>query len=77
MACGSPAHVDAEELGAAAVHRQQGGEHLEHRGLPGAVGPEHAEHLATVHLEVDAVDGAHVAEGLDEPPGVDSRVGGG
>ena len=53
------AHVDAEQLGAAAVHREQGGEHLQHRGLAGAVGAQHAEHLAAVHVEVDAVDGAH------------------
>ena len=38
--------VDAEDLGAAAVHRQQGREHLQHRGLAGAVGAEDAEDLA-------------------------------
>ena len=37
----------------AAVHRQQGREHLQHRGLAGAVGPEDAEDLAAADLEVD------------------------
>ena len=56
---GVPAHVDAEQLRVTAVHRQERGEHLQHRGLAGAVGAEHAEHLSAVHVEVDAVDGAH------------------
>ena len=71
---GAARDVDAEDLGAAAVDRQQRREHPEHRGLAGAVGAEHAEDLAAAYLEVDAVDGAEVAEGLDEPGGVDGEV---
>ena len=39
----------AEDARVARVDRQQGGEHLEHGGLAGAVGSEDAEHLAAVH----------------------------
>ena len=66
--------VVAEDLGPAAVDVQQGGEHPEHRGLAGAVGAEDAEDLAAVHLEVDAVHGALVAELLDEPGRTDGQV---
>ena len=61
------AHVDAEDL---ARRRASIGSSvasiLQHRGLAGAVGAEDAEDLAAAHLEVDAVDGAQVAEGLDQ-----------
>ena len=67
--------VDAEDAGLAAVDRQQGREHLEGRGLAGAVGAEHAEDLAATDLEVDPVDRPEVAERLDEPGGRDGQVG--
>ncbi len=59
----------------AAVHREQRGEHLEHRGLAGAVGSEDAEDLAAAYLQVDAVDGPEVAEGLHEAVGSDGQLG--
>ena len=59
---GSVRDVVAEDLAGPAVDREEGGEHLEHGGLAGAVGAEDAEDLAAVDLEVDAVDGAVVAE---------------
>ena len=34
--------------------------------LPGPGGPEHREELALADVEVDAVDGDHVAEPLDD-----------
>ena len=58
--------VVAEDRGGAAVDRQQGGQHLEHRGLASAVGSQHAEDLALMHEEVDAVDRTICVEGLDE-----------
>ena len=58
-------YVDAEDARVALVDREQGGQHLEHGGLAGAVGSQDAEHLASVHGQVDAVDGAVVAEALD------------
>ena len=64
-------HVDAEDLGVARVDRQQRREHPQHRGLAGAVRPEDAEDLALADLEVDAVDGAQVAERLHQPARVD------
>ena len=64
---GSVRDVVAEDLAGPAVDREEGGEHLEHGGLAGAVGAEDAEDLAAVDLEVDPVDGALVAELLDEP----------
>ena len=68
-------HVDAEDLRAAAVHGQQGREHLEHRGLAGAVGSEDAEDLAAAYLQVDPVDGPQVAEGLHEAVGRNCQLG--
>src|SRR4051794_19152432 len=59
-------HVDAEDLGVARVDGEQRGEHPQHRGLAGTVGTEDAEDLALAHLEVDAVDGPQVAEGLHQ-----------
>ena len=67
--------VDAEDGRLARVDREQGGEHLEHGGLAGAVGAEHAEDLAAADGQVDGVDGALVAERLDEAVGVDGQRG--
>ena len=38
------------------------GEHLDQGGLAGAVLAEQAVHLPRVHVEVDAVEGAHAGE---------------
>ena len=73
---GLGAHVAAEDRGLALVDVQERREHPEHRGLAGAVGAEHTEDLAASHLEVDPVDGALVAELLDEPGGADREVRG-
>ena len=69
------ADVDAEDGRLARVDRQQGREHLEHGGLAGAVGAEHAEDLAAAHGQVDGVDGALVAERLDQAVRVDGQRG--
>src|SRR5690606_17022378 len=68
-------HVDAEDLGATPVDREQGGQHAQHGRLARAVGAEDAEDLSGRDLEVDAVDGAAAAEGLDQPLGADGRGG--
>ena len=47
----------------------------EHGGLARAVRAEHAEDLAAADLEVDAVDRALLAEGLDQAGGGDGQVG--
>src|SRR4051812_41719559 len=65
-------HVDAEDLGVARVDREQRREHPQHRRLAGTVRTEDAEDLALAHLEVDAVDGPQVAEGLHQAACLDS-----
>ena len=69
------ADVDAEDARLAGVDREQGGEHLEHGGLAGAVGAEYAEDLAATDGQVDRVHGALVAERLDQAVGVDGEGG--
>ena len=58
--------VEAGNAGRAGVGPEQRGEDADRRRLARAVGPEHAEHGAGGGLEVDAVERADVAEGLDE-----------
>jgi DNA-binding MarR family transcriptional regulator len=62
-------HVQAEDLGAAAVGAQDGGEgeDADGGGLAGAGGAEQPEHGARRHLEVDAVEGHDLAESLADP----------
>jgi hypothetical protein len=74
---GLGADVVSEDLGPATVEGEEGGKHLEHGRLAGAVGSEDAEDLASVDLEVDAVDGSLVPEGLDEALGPHGRRRGG
>jgi hypothetical protein len=62
-------HVDAEHLGVAAVDGQQCGQHAQLGRLARAVRAEDTEDLSGGDLEVDAVDGAVRAEGLDQPLG--------
>ena len=73
--CGLAAYVGAEDLRVARVDREQRRQHLEHGGLAGAVGSQDAEHLAPAYDEVDAVDGALLAEGLDQPVRLDGECG--
>src|SRR5690606_9359759 len=58
--------VVAEHAGRARRGLQQRGEHADRGGLAGAVGTEHAVHRAGPNVEVDGVDGARLAELLDE-----------
>ena len=50
-------------------------DHAHRAALAGAVGAEEAEHLAGLHLHVDAVDGGELAEAFDELVGDDQRFG--
>ena len=59
-------HVLAVELDRALGGLLEPADQPEHGGLAGAGGTEHREELALRDLEVDAVDGAHVVELLDE-----------
>jgi hypothetical protein len=63
--------VEAEDARGAAAGAEQGGEDADRRGLAGAVGAEQAVHGAALDAEVDAVDGARVAEVFEEGGGLD------
>ena len=63
-------HVGTGHLPQPRTRRQDAGEHLDHRGLAGAVGAEQAEDLARMHLEAGAVDGAKRAEVARQLDGV-------
>ena len=65
--------VVAEDPGAPLGGPGQGGEHPDRRRLAGAVGPEDAVDAALGHREVDPVDGANVAEVLDEAACLDRK----
>ena len=65
----------SEHRGPAVVGSQQGGEHGDGGGLAGAVGAEHAVDGAGPHLQIDAVDGAIVAEDFDEAFRLDGELG--
>ena len=54
--------VVAVELDAAAVGVDQAGDHVEHRGLAGAVRAEQADRLAAPHVERDALHHHAAAE---------------
>src|SRR5213596_2540416 len=58
--------VESVELERAGRRTQQGGEHLDGRGLPGAVRPEERENLPGPDVEGNVVDGYDVAERLDD-----------
>ena len=55
------------------IRRGQRREHAHQRRLAGAVRAENGEDHAARHVEVDAVDGAHLAEALDEAARRDGR----
>jgi hypothetical protein len=65
-AVGVADHVVAEDLRVPAVGWEDGCQDPDRGGLAGAVGPEQPEHGTGRHLEVDAVEGDHVAEALDQ-----------
>ena len=67
--------VVPEHPGAAGVGAQQRREHADRGGLAGAVGAEHAVDRAGAHGQIDTVDGARPAEGLDETGGLDGKRG--
>ena len=48
------------------VRRRQGREHPHQRGLAGAVRAENGEYDAARNIEIEAVDGAHIAKLLDQ-----------
>src|SRR6516162_3676809 len=56
--------VVAIELDLAAIGLDQAGDHVERRGLTGAVRPQQADRLAAPHVEADAVDHPPSAVGL-------------
>ena len=59
--------IDAADAGGAGGRPQEGGEHADGGGLPGAVLAEEAEDLSLGDVEVDAIDGADIGrEVLDE-----------
>ncbi len=58
--------VGAEEFGAALVGAEHPEEDADGGGLPGAVRAEEAVCLPLGHFEVEAVEGGHVAEALDQ-----------
>ena len=70
-------HVVAEHRGASRVGAEDGGEDAHDRGLARPVRTEQAQHGAGLHLERDAVEGAHLAVGedLDEVVGLDGECG--
>ena len=64
--CGACARSWPMMLAVPSSGRSQRRQHAHQRGLAGAVGPENGEDHAARHVEIDAVDGAQVAEALDE-----------
>ncbi len=58
---GKLGHVVAVELDAAGVDADQPGDHVEHRGLAGAVGPEQTDRLAALQIDAHVVHDAAAA----------------
>src|SRR5919205_800067 len=56
----------ALEADLAGVGRHEPGDGVEEGGLPGPVGPDHTDHLAGAHVEVDARQGLHPSEAHPE-----------
>src|SRR5690349_2129060 len=76
-ACARRAAADrlAEHLGVALVGRDEGQQHLDRRGLAGAVRSEEAEDLSGIDGERQVIDGKRLAKRLAEPAGVDDASG--
>jgi hypothetical protein len=66
-------HVDAQHRGQAGIRAEDRGEDAHGGGLAGAVRAEQAEDGAPLDLEVDPVEGDHVAEVLDQALDSDDR----
>src|SRR5262249_21059545 len=60
-------HVGAAEAAAAAVGGDQPGDHVEHRGLAGAVRAEQTDRLAAAHVEAHALDDLAADEAALDP----------
>ena len=56
----------AEDLGPAAVGGDDGGQHADRRGLPGAVGAQEPEDGGRRHGEIDSTQGHDLAEALGQ-----------
>jgi hypothetical protein len=63
--------VVSEHGRAASVGAEQGGQHTDDGGLAGPVGPENAVDASGRDGQVEVVDGACVAEDLDQPASFD------
>src|SRR5262249_60867852 len=61
-----PQQALAVETNVTAVRRVQPGDHVERRGLPGAVGPDQADDLSGADREGDAVERDDAAEALGD-----------
>ena len=57
-------HIEAVEFDASVVGLDQTGDHVEHRGLAGAVRAEQADRLALAHVKAHALDHLAADEGL-------------
>jgi hypothetical protein len=64
-----------EQLDRAAGRSRQAEHRLDRRGLAGAVGSEDRGDAAGRDLEIDAVEGGHVAAAMDDALQADGRVG--
>ena len=60
----SPSIGSPAKMIAALIRRHRAGDHIEQRGLAGAVRPDHGEDRALRHVEADAVDGDQAAKAL-------------
>ena len=67
--------IDAEHAGPPGRRAEDGRQDPHGGGLAGAVGAEQTEDGAPLDLEVDPVEGDHVAEVLDQALDADDRVG--
>jgi hypothetical protein len=69
--------VHPEHAHFARVGPAQADDGVEQHRLPGAGAPDHAQHLAAAHGQVEAVVDAMAAELGDQPPHGDGRTLGG
>ncbi len=67
-------HVDPGHPGGPGVGHQQGGQDANGGGLAGPVGAEKAEDGAGDHVEVEPVEGSHLAVVLDQAGGLDHML---
>jgi hypothetical protein len=68
---GPPGDVDAVDAQRPAVGPDERGDRADERGLAGAVGAEHGDHLAAVGDHVQPREGLDLAEALGEAAGLD------